>query len=284
MRSPVCLVTGATSGIGLVTAEDLARRGARVIVAGRDPERTAAAIQRIQRSTGATDLDSVLADLSSQDEVRRMADEVLARHDRLDVLINNAGLAVRTRQLSPDGIELTWAVNHLGPFLLTSLLTDLLRASAPARVVTVSSNVERVHWLARLDLDDPQFERRRFNGLQAYLQSKVANMVFSAELAERLKGTGVTANCLHPGLIATGLGRDQSGPLDRVVTRWLARSPEDGAQTSLYLATSPEVADTTGGFYRNGKPAKQHPRAGDPETRRQLWELSARTTGVAALR
>src|SRR2546430_5256482 len=186
----VCLVTGATAGIGLATAEGLARAGAHVILGARTRERGEAARDRIARATGSDRLELAVADLAVQADVRRLADEVARGHDRLDVLVNNAG-GIRSRhEETPDGIEWTWAVNHLAPFLLTNLLADLLTASAPARVVTVSSDA---HSGARLDLDDLQFARRRYAAMAVYGQSKLANILFTVELARRLPGTGVTA-------------------------------------------------------------------------------------------
>jgi retinol dehydrogenase 12 len=275
----VCLVTGATGGIGLPTAEGLARSGAHVIIGARTRERGEAARDRIAGATGSDRLEIAVADLSVQAEVRRMAAEIAAAHSRLDVLVNNAGMIFSGRQETADGIERTWALNHLAPFLLTNLLTDLLVASAPARVVTVSSNA---HSGASLDLDDPQFARRRYGAFTAYGQSKLANILFTIELARRLQGRGVTANCLHPGFVRTGFGMRTNGLLaiGIRIARLFAITPEQGARTSIYLATSPEVADVTGRYFVNSRPAQPRPQARDEEMARRLWEASERMTGL----
>ncbi|HXM58019.1 MAG TPA: SDR family oxidoreductase [Candidatus Dormibacteraeota bacterium] len=275
----VCLVTGATAGIGLVTAEGLARTGAHVILGARTRERGEAARERIARATGSDRLELVVADLAVQAEVRRMAEDVARAHDRLDVLVNNAGGIRSRREETPDGIEWTWAVNHLAPFLLTNLLTNLLKASAPARVVTVSSDA---HSGARLDLDDPQFTRRRYATLAVYGQSKLANILFTAELARRLQGTGVTANCLHPGFVGSEFGSKAGGAFGWAwpLVKLFALSPERGARTSIYLATSPEVADVTGRYFVRSRPATPSRQAQDADLARRLWEVSERMTGL----
>ena len=279
-RPLVCLVTGATGGSGLATAEGLARSGADVIIGARSPARAEAARDRIASATGSDRLEVALADLSVQADVRRLAAEVARRHDRLDVLVNNAGLVAMRRQQTADGFELTWAVNHLAPFLLTNLLTDLLVASAPARVVTVSSGA---HTAARMDLDDPQFAHRRYSGMAAYGQSKLANILFTAELARRLEGTGVTANCLHPGVVGSDFGRRAGGlfGLGWRIIRPFALSPERGARTSIYLATSPEVAGVTGRYFFRSRPAQPSSLARDADLARRLWDASERMTGLA---
>jgi len=276
----VCLVTGATTGIGLATAEGLARTGAHVILGARTRERGEAARKRLARTTGSDRVEVVVADLSVQAEVRRLADEVATTHRRLDVLVNNAGMVFSEREETRDGIERTWALNHLAPFLLTNLLTDLLVASAPARVVTVSSNA---HTRAHLDLDDPQFARRRYRAFAAYGQSKLANILFTIELARRLEGTGVTANCLHPGFVRSEFGTRTNGllRLGIGIARPFGRTPEQGARTSIYLATSPEVANVTGRYFVDCHPAQPRPQATDPQMARRLWELSERMTGLA---
>jgi retinol dehydrogenase 12 len=275
----VCLVTGATTGIGLATAEGLARTGAHVILGARSRERGEAARQRVAATTGSDRLEVVVADLSVQAEVRRLAEDVAAAHPRLDVLVNNAGMVYSERQETADGIERTWALNHLAPFLLTNLLTDLLVASAPARVVTVSSNA---HTGASLDLDDPEFVRRRYRSFSAYGQSKLANILFTIELARRLEGRGVTANCLHPGFVRSEFGMRTSGWLavGIRIARVFAITPEQGARTSIYLATSPEVAGVTGRYFVNSRPARPRPQAMDTEMARRLWEASERMTGL----
>jgi len=275
----VCLITGATTGIGLATAEGLARAGAHVILGARTRERGEAARERVAAATGSDRLEVVVADLSVQAEVRRLAGEVAAAHPRLDVLINNAGMVYSEREVTADGIERTWALNHLAPFLLTNLLTDLLVASAPARVVTVSSNA---HTRASMDLDDPQFERRAYRSFTAYGQSKLANILFTIELARRLEGRGVTANCLHPGFVRSEFGMRTHGwlRLGIGIARAFAITTEQGARTSIYLATSPDVADVTGRYFVDCKPAAPRPQALDREMASRLWDASERMTGL----
>ncbi len=271
-HTPVCLVTGATSGIGEVTARELARRGMHVVIVGRSRERTAATVARIKQATG-VEVEPLIADLSSQAGVRFVAEAFLQRHDRLDVLVNNAGGFFASRQVSVDGIEMTWALNHMSYFLLTSLLLDVLRASAPARIVNVSSDAHRsgrMHW------DDLQFTRG-YNGWAAYAQSKLANILFSNELARRLEGSGVTSNALHPGFVATRFAHN-NGPfwsgLMALMQRLWAISPEEGAQTSIYLATAPEVATVSGRYFVKSRETLPAPQAQDMNAAARLWTIS----------
>ena len=278
MQGQVCVVTGATSGIGKAAAAALARQGAEVIVVGRDPgraEATAAAIQ----ADGAPPPKVEIADLARLDQVRALAGRLNQTLDRIDVLINNAGLVLNERQVTPDGYEHVFAVNHLAPFLLTNLLQSKLTASAPARVITVSSDA---HTAARLDLDDPNLEHG-WSSWRSYSNSKLANILFTRELAGRLDGTGVTANCLHPGVVRTGFGRD-ARPLMRVgitIARPFMLSPERGADTIVYLASSPDVAAKTGGYYVKREPREPSAAARDDGLARGLWETSERLTGLA---
>jgi retinol dehydrogenase 12 len=248
MHGKVCLVTGATSGIGAVTAEALARQGATTILVARNPTRGAATVERIRQGTGNPQVEVLLADLSAQAEIRRLAREVQSRYPRLDVLVNNAGALFSGREVSADGIEMTWALNHLAYFLLTTLLLDTLRASAPARVVNVSSDAHR-H--ARLRFDDLQGQQD-YGGWRAYAQSKLANVLFTYELARRLAGTGVAANAVHPGFVATNFARQNrslTALLFRALQPVVALSPEQGAETVIYLATAPEVAGVSGQYF-----------------------------------
>ena len=278
MQGQVCVVTGATSGIGKAAAAALARQGAEVIVVGRDPgraEATAAAIQ----ADGAPPPKVEIADLARLDQVRALAGRLNQTLDRIDVLINNAGLVLNDRKVTPDGYEHVFAVNHLAPFLLTNLLRPKLTAPAPARVITVSSDA---HTAARLDLDDPNLEHG-WSSWRSYSNSKLANILFTRELAGRLDGTGVTANCLHPGVVRTGFGRD-ARPLMRAgitIARPFMLSPERGADTIVYLASSPDVAAKTGGFYVKRQLRKPSAAACDDDTARRLWEISERLTGLA---
>ncbi|MEU7867399.1 SDR family oxidoreductase [Dactylosporangium sp. NPDC049140] len=268
MRGKVCLVTGGTSGIGRETAARLAELGATVIVVGRDPERGRAAVKEIRHRAPGAEVDLLTADLSSLAEVRRLAAEVLERYDRLDVLDNNAGVIMLERRFTADGYETMFAVNHLAPFLLTSLLRERLVGSAPARVITVSSNV---HSSAK---QIPWDELAR--GEPSYPLSKLANILFTAELAKRLAGTGVVANCLHPGLIRTQLGREVRGVTKLLVAaaKPFMGTVRTGAATPVYLATAPEAAEVTGGYFFRGKQIEPSALARDPEAAARLWTLS----------
>ena len=276
MGGKVALITGGTSGIGKATATALAAMGADVVVVGRDPERGERAAAEIRAQTGGR-VDLALANLASQAEVRNLAAEFKRRYDRLDVLVNNAGLVQSTRTETPDGLETTFATNHLAPFLLTNLLQDLLEKSAPSRVVTVSSEAER--W-GNIDFDDLQ-SKKRYRGFPVYGMTKLANIMFTYELAERLKGTGVTATCMHPGAVNTRFGTNNSGPftiLFRLFKPFM-RAPEQGADTVIWLASSPEVEGASGRYYSDRKLVKPKKVASDPDARRRLWEESERLTG-----
>ncbi len=280
MRGRTVLVTGGTGGIGLATATGLAGLGARVGIGGRSPERGAAAADVVRRTVPHAEVDVFAADLATQSEVRRLAAEVASAYPHLDVLVNNVGGYWAHRHLTPDGLEHTFALNHLAPFLLTHELRDLLVGSAPARVVTVSSGAQR---MGRIDFDDLQGERS-YNGQRAYNQSKVANVLFSYELARRLRGTGVTANVLHPGVVRTAFGREDAGGLMGrlipLVTPFM-KSPERGAATSIHLASSPEVAGVTGTYFVNRRPKRSAKLSYDRQAARRLWEVSAELTGVS---
>jgi NAD(P)-dependent dehydrogenase (short-subunit alcohol dehydrogenase family) len=279
MQEKVCLVTGATSGIGEVTARELARRGARVIIAGRSAARCAATLERIRAETGSTAVESLLADLSSQSDVKRLADEVQKRCQRLDVLINNAGGLYQARRESPDGIELTLALNHLAYFLLTNLLLPLIKASAPARIVNVASDAHRG---GSINFDDLEL-KERYSGWRAYQQSKLANVLFTYELARRLEGTGVTANAVHPGFVRTNFFTELTGWTGRLIrggAALVAISPEEGARTLIHLATSPEVTGKTGQYFVKERPVASSPRSHDEATAQKLWQISQEMTAV----
>jgi len=278
MKGKICMVTGATAGIGQATAQALAQQGATVVVVARDAEKATRTVAHIQRETGNRDVQWLLADLSEQTQLRRLAREFKQRYPRLDVLINNAGAFFLTRQLSADGIEMTFAVNHLSVFLLTHLLLDTLQASAPARVVNVASTSHRG---ARIDFEDLQGERK-YRGMRAYGQAKLAMVLFTYELARRLEGTGVTVNALHPGFVATNIGQN-NGWLFKLISplmKLIARRPEKGAQTSIYLATSPEVAGVTGKYFVDNKAVPSDPASYDEALAKRLWEMSAAMTGL----
>jgi NAD(P)-dependent dehydrogenase (short-subunit alcohol dehydrogenase family) len=280
MTGKLCLVTGATSGIGWETARALAAKGATVAFIGRDAGRTQKALDRIRATIPDARLESYLADLSSQEQVRRLAQEFQSRYDRLDVLVNNAGAVFPTRRVSVDGIEMTLALNHLAPFLLTNLLLDTLAASAPSRVVTVSSGA---HVGAKVNFDDLQLTHG-YGTWRAYGQSKLMNLLFTRELARRLAGTGVTANALHPGFVSSNFGKSE-GPLWAAaftVMRPFMISAEKGAQTVIYLASSPEVEGASGWYYVDCHPVTPSAEARDDATARRLWEVSERLTGLPA--
>jgi retinol dehydrogenase-14 len=283
MAGRTVLVTGGTGGIGRATATGLAAMGARVGITGRDHARTRAAAADVAAASGNPAVDPFSADMSSQAEVRRLAGAVLAAYPRLDVLVNNVGGFWATRRVTADGLEHTFAVNHLAPFLLTDLLLDRLKASAPARIVTVSSGAQA---MGKINFDDLQGERR-FSGQQAYNQSKLANVMFTYELARRLDGTGVTATVLHPGVVRTGFAAEDPSPLWKValpLVRLFLKSPEKGAATSIYLASSAEVEGVTGKFFADSKPKTSSRSSYDTAAAARLWQISVdlvgRTAGV----
>ncbi len=281
MRDKVCLITGSTSGIGQETALGLARMGATVVMVGRDPARGAAARAAVVAGSGNENVTLLVANLASQQSVRDLAAEFQSRFDRLDVLVNNAGQMRAHRETTVDGLEYTFALNHLAPFLLTNLLRDRLTQSAPARVVTVSSMAHgsgKIHW------DDLQFARR-FSMMGSYAQSKLANVMFTYELDRRLAGTGVTANCLHPGVVASRFGQTDGGFIAfgmRVISPVLISSAK-GARTSIYLASSPEVAGVTGQYFVKCKPVRSTKESYDIAACQRLWEISERLTGLTAM-
>jgi len=281
LKGKICLVTGATSGIGEVTAQALAQFGARVIIVGRSEARGRATLNRIQATLPGAEVDFLRADLASQAEIHQLAQQFKLRYPRLDVLVNNAGALIMRRRQTVDGIELTFALNHLNYFLLTNLLLDALKAGAPARIVNVSSSA---HWRARrMDFKNLQQSGLWFDGWLAYGQSKLANLLFTYELARRLEGTGVTANAVHPGLVATRFGYN-NGLFAGVVLSLLhavALTPEQGAQTLIYLAASPEVEGISGKYFVEKKVARSSAASHDLNAAQRLWEVSAAMTGLA---
>ena len=278
MAGKVCLVTGATSGIGLVTAGELARKGARVVLVGRNPQKCDAALGRIRTETGSQQVEALLADLSVQQQVRDLARQFHEKHQRLDVLVNNAGGMWLKRELTADGIERTFAVNHLAYFLLTELLLDVLKASAPARIVNVSS---AAHQRATLDFDNLQGERG-YGGWKQYCRSKLMNLLFTYELARRLERTGVKANALHPGFVATGFGGNNGwrGRLLQGAARLFGLNAEQGARTVVYLASAPEVAGVSGRYFVRERAVASSPPSYDETAAKRLWQLSAQLTGM----
>lgn len=279
MTDRIALVTGATSGIGRATAEALARQGFQVVLVARDPQKGEAVLTQIQAQTGHSGLDLLVADLASQDSIRALAAAYKDRYTRLDVLINNAGGFFADRRTTVDGLEYTFAFNHLAYFLLTGLLLDLIFASAPARIINVSSGAQA---LTGLHFDDLQGERR-YDGQTAYSQSKLANVVFTYALARRLSGTGVTVNAVHPGVVRTNFGRENPSWVFRLLFPLIdpfMLTPEKGAATSVYLATSPEVDGITGQYFVNRKPQRTNPASYDLGVQDRLWAISAQLTGL----
>jgi NAD(P)-dependent dehydrogenase (short-subunit alcohol dehydrogenase family) len=282
MAGRTVLVTGGTSGIGRATALSLVSMGAHVAITGRDRGRTEDAAAEV-RAAGTEQVDVFVADLSSQSEVRRLADEVLQRLPRIDVLVNNVGGYWNTRHVTADGLERTFALNHLAPFLLTNLLLDRLKHSAPARVVTVASNAQA---MGRVDFDDLQGERS-YSGARAYNQSKLANVLFTYELASRLQGTSVTANALHPGLVSTSFGAEDPGRVQRLFVPFMRpfmKAPAQGAATSIHVAAAPDLEQVTGRYFANSKPKSSSKRSYDEAAATRLWRVSADLVGLTAER
>jgi len=274
-----CLITGATSGIGRETALALARMGAGLVLVCRDRRRGEQVRDEIRSQGANVAVDVILADLASQQEIRRLAGDFLATGRPLHLLINNAGVVNTSRSVTADGIETVFAVNHLAYFLLTHLLLDRLKQSAPARIVNVASDA---HKLGDMNFDDLQAERR-YRTMRIYGQSKLANILFTYELAGRLQGTGVTVNCLHPGAVATGLGAN-NGAWAKAIIALLGlffRSPRQGAATSIYLASSPEVEGVSGKYFVDCRPRRSSPASYDEASAKRLWEISERMTGIA---
>jgi NAD(P)-dependent dehydrogenase (short-subunit alcohol dehydrogenase family) len=280
MDEKVCLITGATSGIGKATAMGLANMGASVVMVGRDRGRGQAALAEIKEGSANASVDLMLADLSSQQEIHRLADDFKEAYPQLDVLINNAGVIRSKRVKTADGIEMTFAVNHLASFLLTNLLLDLLKASAPSRIVNVASGEQRN---GIIDFNDLQGEKG-YKTAKAYSQSKLATVLFTYELARRLEGTGVAVNCLHPGVVGTNLGSGVSGVFGFTVRALtpLMKSSEKGAETSIYLASSPEVEGLSGKYFVKKAEARSSDVSHDQRLARRLWEVSAELTNVPA--
>lgn len=281
MQGKIVMITGATNGIGRIAAIELARQGAHVVVHGRARERVEAVVAEITQAGGQAR--GLLADLSRMSDIHALAADFTRQYDRLDVLINNAGAVFTDRQLSADGYEMTFAVNHISYFLLTHLLLDVIKASAPARIINVSSDAHKA--VRSLDFDQLG---QGGAGFGAYSQSKMMNVLFTFELARRLEGTGVTVNALHPGFVATGFGKNNAGLVGSAMRfivgtlmKPMARTPEQGAQTTIYLASSPQVEGVTGQYFVDSRPAQPQPYAHDREAQRRLWERSEQITGIA---
>ena len=280
MNAKTFLITGATDGIGLQTAKVLAALGHRVVLHGRSEAKGKAALAAIRKESPGSDLRFFKADFFSLQQVRALAAQVRAEVPHLDVLINNAGCSFLTRRETTDGFEATFAVNHLAPFLLTNLLLDKLRASAPARIVNVAS---AAHRYGVLDFDD-LMSRRRYRPAQVYGCSKLANILFTRELAQRLQGSGVTVNALHPGVVRTHIGQYNwfARLIGQVIMSLVAVPVAEGAKTSLFLATAPEVEGLSGGYYKECTLTDPKPHALDAASASRLWEVSARMVGLTA--
>jgi NAD(P)-dependent dehydrogenase (short-subunit alcohol dehydrogenase family) len=278
MQNKICLITGATSGIGQAAALALAKMGATVAVVGHSEERAPVTVAKIKNEAGNQNVEYLLADLSVQSQVRQLAENFKARYKHLDVLVNDAGAIFLRRQLSADGIEMTFAVNHLAYFLLTNLLLDTLKASAPTRVVNVASNS---HLGQHLDFENLQLEHG-YNPMRAYGRSKLCNLYFTYELARRLNGTGVTVNAMHPGFVHTNIAAN-NGWLVRLFLPLIHRNsltPEQGARTVVYLASSPDVETVTGKYFVREREVASDPVSYDEEAAKRLWEVSEEMTLV----
>ena len=279
MKGKTCLVTGANSGIGKFTAIGLAESGAKVVMVSRDEERGRAAREEIISVTGNQDIDLLIADLSLSRSIRQLAGTVLAKYERLDVLVNNAGAYVGRRTLTEEGLETTFALNHLGYFLFTNLLLDLLKSSAPARIVNVASEAHR---RTRIEFDDLMGERS-YKAFSAYGRSKLANIMFTYDIARRLEGTNVTANCLHPGVVATNFAHRDGGMVGFLLKTFgfLMRRPAKGAETAVFLASSADVDGVTGRYFIDKKEVRSSAVSYDESAARRLWQVSEELTGIS---
>jgi NAD(P)-dependent dehydrogenase (short-subunit alcohol dehydrogenase family) len=280
MNDKIALVTGATAGIGLETARGIAKTGATVIIVGRDKTKCEKVVTELRHDTRNEKIEFLVADLLSLKAIRRLAEDFKSKYSRLDVLVNNAGAIFDKRETTADGFEKTFALNHLSYFLLTNLLLDTIKQSAPARIISVSSVAHT--FAGKIDFDDLQFERKRFSAMGVYGQSKLMNILFTYELARRLQGSNVTANCLHPGGVASNFA-DNTGGIVKIVA-WLfkntfAITPAKGAETSVYLATSPDVEMITGKYFDNKREKESSKISYDLETQKRLWETSENLVG-----
>ena len=279
MKDKVCIITGFTSGIGLATAVSLAAKGATLGLVCRNKVKGENVLKFITEKTTNKNIDLFIADLSSQDEIRRVASEIIAKYPRIDVLINNAGAINPTRVLTVDGIETTFAVNHLAYFLLTHLLLDKLKAAPKARIISVASMAAM---MGAINFDDLSLEKS-FAPMKAYAQSKLANIMFTYELARRLEGTNITANCLHPGVVSTGFGLELKGVIKFGYKYFgkLFRTSEKGAETSIYLATAPEVENISGKYFKDKKESNSSKLSCNVAMQAKLWEVSEKMVKIA---
>ncbi|MFN8578324.1 MAG: SDR family oxidoreductase [Candidatus Sericytochromatia bacterium] len=275
----ICIVTGANSGVGKVTALELAKMGAEVIMVCRNQKKGEEALDEILIKSKNNKVKLMLCDFSSQKSIRAFVDEFKSKYDKLHILVNNAGLIIPERKLTEDGIELTFAINHIGYFLTTNLLLDLLKNSAPSRIVNVASDA---HKAGHINFNDINYENNKYKSMNVYCDSKLANILFTKELAKRLKGTNVTANCLHPGVVNTNFANDYAekfGFIAKIVKSFLI-TPEKGAETQIYLASSSEVEGITGEYFDKKKIKTPSKEARDPEIAEKLWKISERMTNL----
>lgn len=273
LKGKICIVTGSNSGIGKVTALEIAKMGATVIMVSRDRNKGEKALEEVRNLSGNKDVELMLCDFASQKSIRKFAEEFKSKYQKLHILVNNAGLILTEKTITEDGIESTFAINHIGYFLLTELLLDVIRESTPARIVNVSSDA---HKTGHIDFDDINFERKKYSSIGAYCNSKLANILFTRELAKRLKGTKITVNCLHPGVISSNFGSNTSGILGFLVkiAKPFFTTVEKGAETQIYLATSPQVDDVTGEYFSKKKVAYTTSEANNEGIAKKLWDVS----------
>jgi NAD(P)-dependent dehydrogenase (short-subunit alcohol dehydrogenase family) len=277
MDDKIIMITGASSGIGKATALELAKREATIIMVCKDQERGETARKEIIEESNNPNVDLLICDLSSQKQIRNLVKTFKDKYKALHVLINNAGLVLRHRSLSEDRIEMNLAVNYLAPFLLTNLLLDVLKSSAPSRIINVTS---AMHESSTLDIEDLQSEKK-YNSYGTYGRSKAALVLFTYELSRKVEGTGVTVNAVHPGVIRSNLGRDMPY-LAQLFTKIFFKSPEKGAETSIYLATSPDVEKLSGKYFKNKEPAKSSDQTYDEELAKKLWGISEKLVGLTS--
>lgn len=279
MKGKVCLITGATNGIGLETARELAKMETKVVLVGRSAQKAQQVVNQLKEDTGNQHIDYLLADLSLMGQVRKLADEFKAKYERLDVLLNNAGAMFMSKQVTAEGYEMTFALNHLSYFALSHLLLDILKDTAPARIINVSSDAHRLS--GRLDFDNLQGEKS-YNGLQAYNVSKLENILFTYEMARRLDNIGVTANALHPGLVRSGFGHNNNFLMKIAMTAFqmFGISAVEGAKTSVYLASSMDVVNVNGKYFDKCKAVSSNEASHNREDQKRLWEISEQLTGI----
>lgn len=281
MKNKTCIITGGNAGIGKATCLGLAQKGATILLIARNPEKGKAAQQEIIKETGNSQVELHIADLSDQKQIRELAQNIQAKHPTIDVLINNAAMVVDTYQTTKEGFEIQWGVNHLAPFLLTNLLMPELKSANAARIITVSSGAHKQGKIA-FDFTTP----KNYSGTSAYAQSKLANVLFTYELARKIKDTNITANCLHPGFIKTNIGgKNDNGKLYTLGWKFLtlfAKSTDTGAATSIYLASSPEVEGKSGGYYDKSRPAESAKLSHDKVLAKKLWDISLQQTNLTS--